>query len=76
MKTLFVIFAAFKFFLSEKFYLVFNCTQNFINGYTKIGKQKIGPLKAVIDPEYKRQIIGDVFMECKDKAIQEVYILR
>lgn len=32
----------------------------------------VGPLKKIFDPEHKRQIIGDVFMQCKDLAIQRV----
>lgn len=48
---------------------IIDAKARFLNGFTKIGDQKVGPLYKTCDPETKRKIIGDTFMHVIDEEI-------
>lgn len=51
---------------------VIDASNQFYNGKTELRGQIIGPLKDTINPEEKRNIIGDTFMKVAEKAIEEL----
>eukprot|EP00092_Neocalanus_flemingeri_P002382 GFUD01002548.1.p1 GENE.GFUD01002548.1~~GFUD01002548.1.p1 ORF type:complete len:674 (-),score=193.71 GFUD01002548.1:377-2398(-) len=44
----------------------------FMNGHTMIGDKKTGLLCQTVDPEVKRKIIGDTFMNVANRIIQDL----
>ena len=53
----------------------FNCVSDFMNGrfIDKTGVQT-PPLSETVSPEDKRRIIGDTFIRCKDKIMNELQL--
>ncbi len=51
---------------------VIDASKYFYNAKTKINNKEIGPLKEVINPEEKRKIIGDTFINISNKVIKDV----
>lgn len=46
-----------------------NAADDFFNGVTEYDGEQVGPLSAIVNPEHKRRIIGDVFYRLINKAI-------
>jgi GMP synthase (glutamine-hydrolysing) len=53
--------------LGLKHFRVVHAAGEFLNGVTVRGEKTIGPLRQTVDPEEKRHIIGDVFMNIVDR---------
>ncbi len=51
---------------------VVNARSNFYNATYKKDNQLIGPLKEIVNPEDKRLIIGNTFMQIADQAVKDL----
>lgn len=51
----------------------FDCVDDFMNGkFIDINGKETPPLSKTVSPEDKRRIIGDTFINCKDKIMKEL----
>lgn len=53
-------------------FLDYYCGREFFNGKISINGVESLPLSRVCQPELKRRIIGDTFMQIKDRIVEEV----